>query len=279
MLTENDVIWHCHDQNESQDAALVDIAQDYVLNHFHQQGFFSRGLVLIGPAALRKYRAGIRARFSHTLDFTTQDGGLAGWALAALSDVTLGGFHFRAEIADERHATLHITAPFDAPELESPVEISSETLRLRPRILDPVPVEVHWSYGFTMPSLPVIRAEEDIADRLVRFPTSQLPRDLYDLAWYAARPFDEDLVRRLWVLKTYEEYRATGRQDPIDPGAVFNDCGITHDLTESDAAWIATVKLRYVFLQDLTLDEQRWCAVNPADEPNIAEAFSALTFH
>ena len=279
MLTEDDVIWHCHDQHESRDAALVDIAQDYVLNHFHQQGFFRRGLVLTGSAALRKYRAGIRSRFSPTLDFSATDGGLAGWALAALSDVTLGGFHFRAEIADERHATLRITAPFDWPELETAVDISGEALRLRPRILDPVPVEVHWSYGFTMPSLPVIRAEEDIADRLVRFPTSQLPRDLYDLAWYAARPFDEDLVRRLWVLKTYEKFRSEGREGPIDPGTIFDGCHVTHDLTDSDAAWIVTVKLRYIFLKDLTLDEQRWCKVDPADESNVAEAFSALTFH
>ena len=277
MLTENDVIWHCHDQQASRDAALIDIAQDHVLNHLHQQGFFTRGLVLTGSVALRKYRAGIRARFSPSLELSTPDGGLAGWALATLSDIDCGGFHFQTEIADERHATLRIHAPFDWSEVETTIDISDEPLRLRPKILDAIPVEVHWAYGFPMPSLPVIRVEEDIANRLIRFSRSALPRDLYDLAWYAARPFDEDLVRRLWVLKMYGECRQ-GAQKAINPDTVFSDCQITSDLSDSAAAWIVTVKLRYVFLKDLTIDEQRWCELNPADEGDVSQALSSLTF-
>ena len=276
MLTENDVIWHCHDQEASRDAALVDIAQDHVLNHLHQQGFFARGLVLTGSVALRKYRAGIRARFAPSLEFSTPDGGLAGWALATLSDSDLGGFHFQTEITDERHATLRIKAPFDWPVVQTTIDISDEPLRLRPKILDAVPVEVHWSYGFPMPALPVIRAEEDIANRLIRFSHSSNPRDLYDLAWYAARPFDEDLVRRLWVVKMYNE--SDKGSGTIDPDTIFSDCQITSDLTDSAAAWIVTVKLRYVFLKDLTIDERRWCELNPADEADVAQALSSLTF-
>jgi len=278
MLTQNDVIWHCHGNQTSKDAALVDIAQDYVLQHLNQQGFFARGLVLTGSVALRKYRAGIRARFSPTLEFSTTDGGLAGWTLATLSDVTLSGFHFSTEMTDERHATLHITAPFEWPDIESGIEIHAEPLLLRPKTLDPVPVEVHWSYGFTMPSLPVICAEEDIADRLIRFPHTVAPRDLYDLAWYAARPFDEDLVRRLWVLKMYDEYRRDGRKEEIDAGQVFANCHLAGGVPHDEAAWVDTVKLRYVFLKDLTPNEQRWCQVNPADEQDVAQALASMSF-
>jgi len=274
MLTENDVIWHCHDKEASRDAALVDIAQDHVLSHLYQQGFFSRGLILTGSAALRKYRAGIRARFSPSLEFSTSDSGLAGRALATLSDADLGGFHFQTEIADERHARLRIHAPFDWEDVETDVVISSEPLHLRPKILDAVPVEVHWSYDFSMPSLPVICAEEDIANRLIRFPTAPTSRDLYDLAWYAARPFDEDLVRRLWVLKMYTELIRAGREKPIDSDQIFADCGVS----DSDAGWMATVKLRYVFLKDLTPNEQRWCQLKSADEPDVAQALSSMAF-
>jgi len=279
MLTQNDVIWHCHDKERvSRDAALIDIAQDHVLSHLHQQGFFARGLVLTGSVALRKYRAGIRARFSPSLEFSTPDGGLAGWALAALSDVDLGGFRVQTEIIDERHAMLRITTPFDWPDVETSVEISADTLRLRPKTLDPIPVEVHWSYGFPMPSLPVICAEEDIVNRLIRFSRSPMPRDLYDLAWYAARPFDEDLVRRLWVLKMYGELRRDGREGPIDPDLIFADCQITGEMPDSDAAWTVTVKLRYIFLKDMTPNEQRWCLLDPADEPDVTQALASLCF-
>jgi len=278
MLTENDVIWHCHDDRTSRDAAVVDIAQDQILNYLHKQGFFSRGLVLSGSAALRKYRGGIRARFSPDLEFSTPDGGLAGWTLAALSDIDLGGFHVQTEIADERHARLHIRAPFEWPVVETNIDISSDPLRLRPKTLDPVPVEVHWSYGFPMPSLPVIRAEEDIADRLIRFSASGMPRDLYDLAWYAARPFDEDLVRRLWVLKMYVQSRLDHREEPIDPSDISHGAQGADKLPEAVASWIVTVQLRYVFLTDLTMDEQRWCRLDPADEADVAHALAALSF-
>lgn len=66
---------------------------------------------------------------------------------------------------------------------------------------------IHDRYDFTLPATPVVRVEEAISEKLVRYRRVSLARDLYDLQWYATSggPFDEALVRRLWVLKVYRD--------------------------------------------------------------------------
>jgi len=60
---------------------------------------------------------------------------------------------------------------------------------------------IHRRYGFMLPAIPTARIEEVIAEKLARYRRGSLARDLYDLAWLSARPFDEVLARRLTVLK------------------------------------------------------------------------------
>ena len=53
-------------------AALIDVAQDLLLAHLHEQATFEH-LVLKGGTALRKLYAGNAGRFSTDLDFSVRD--------------------------------------------------------------------------------------------------------------------------------------------------------------------------------------------------------------
>jgi predicted nucleotidyltransferase component of viral defense system len=53
-------------------AALIDIAQDLLLAHLHDQGVFEH-LVFKGGTALRKLYAGNAGRFSTDLDFSVRE--------------------------------------------------------------------------------------------------------------------------------------------------------------------------------------------------------------
>jgi predicted nucleotidyltransferase component of viral defense system len=143
---------------------------------------------------------------------------------------------------------------------------------------------IHKVYDFTMPTLPVVAQEEAIAEKLARFRRVPLARDLYDLTWYASQPFDEPLVRRLWVLKTYRDIVRDGRGDrPIDPGQVLRhwvpanfrseDIGYLVGVTDI-RGWLATVHRRFAFLCGLDEDEVRWCQGNPRDAYEVLQALS-----
>ncbi|MDR2620237.1 MAG: nucleotidyl transferase AbiEii/AbiGii toxin family protein [Propionibacteriaceae bacterium] len=72
-MTEAFLTRHYQGVRNGRDAALLDIAQDHALYHFHREGLFERGLVFKGGTALRKYRAGQTGRFSTDLDFSAPD--------------------------------------------------------------------------------------------------------------------------------------------------------------------------------------------------------------
>ncbi|MDR1635611.1 MAG: nucleotidyl transferase AbiEii/AbiGii toxin family protein [Bifidobacteriaceae bacterium] len=174
---------------------------------------------------------------------------------------------------DGRRAALVIDTPFGRPNLAAKIELARHPLSLPVELLGPVPVPIHRLYDFEVPTIPVVNQAEAIAEKLARFRRVDLARDLYDLAWYAARPFDEPLVRRLWVLKTYRDIMDDGRGDkPIDPGQVLHDRKDTAFRSEDIgyltgkvdlAAWMATVQHRFVFLRDFDPDELRWAGCDP----------------
>jgi predicted nucleotidyltransferase component of viral defense system len=286
-ITEGHLTRHYRGARNARNAAMLDIAQDHALRHLADTGLFERGLVFKGGTALRKYRAGTAGRFSTDLDFAAPDESLAIDALAAIEDVNIDGFRFRADqIGDDgRRATLVIDTPFGRPNLPAKIELARHPLSLPVEMLAPIPVPIHRAYGFEVPTMPVMRQEEAIAEKLARFRRVDLARDLYDLAWYAGRPFDEPLVRRLWVLKTYRDIVRDKRgTKPIDPEQVL------HDRRESDfrsedighltskvnvPGWMATVQRRFQFLRNLDEDERRWCAGNPRDDYEVTETLAS----
>ena len=54
---------------QGREAAIVDIAQDLVLRHIHENGFLDK-MAFKGGTALRKLYAGTAGRFSLDLDFS-----------------------------------------------------------------------------------------------------------------------------------------------------------------------------------------------------------------
>jgi len=287
-ITEGYLTRHYQGIRGARDAALLDIAQDHALFHLHNVGLFERGLVFKGGTALRKYRAGSTGRFSTDLDFAAPDDALAIDTLAAIEDVDIDGFHFKAvDLGDDgRRATLIIDTPFGRPQLAAKIELARYPLSLPLEVLSPILMPIHAIYSFAMPALPVVNQNEAIAEKLARFRRVDLARDLYDLAWYAERPFNESLVRRLWVLKTYRDIVRDKRGDkPIDPDQVLHNRKDANFRSEdigyltgkvSIQAWMTIVQHRFGFLRDLDGDEQRWCACNPRDDYAVTQALETI---
>jgi len=287
-VTEAFLTRHYQGVRNGRDAALLDIAQDHALYHLHREGLFDRGLAFKGGTALRKYRAGQTGRFSTDLDFAAPDDDLAIDTLAAIENVTVDDFQFRiTEVGDDgRRAALVIDTPFGRPNLAAKIELARHGLNLPAEVLDPIPMAVHRAYDFQMPAVPVINLAEAIAEKLARFRRVDLARDLYDLSWYAACPFDKRRLRRLWVLKTYRDIVVDGRgTKPIDPEQVLHtrqpsdfrseDIGSLTGQVDIPA-WMATVQGRYAFLRDLDDEERRWCACDPRDAYEVGQALDSI---
>jgi predicted nucleotidyltransferase component of viral defense system len=113
-----------------------------------------------------------------------------------------------------------------------------------------------------------------------------LARDLYDLAWFAPRPLDDNTVRRLWMIKVYFDIVDDGRgQPPISPDDVLSardprrftgeEIGYLTQPVDIEA-WIATVRSRYQFLAHLRVDERRWALCNAGHRREVIAAVAAL---
>jgi predicted nucleotidyltransferase component of viral defense system len=288
-LTEGHLVRHYQGVKGGRDAALLDIAQDFALHHLHELGLFGRGLVFKGGTALRKFRAGSAGRFSTDLDFTAGEEGLALDVLQALDGADVDGFGFTVERMgdDGRRGDLRVETPFGSPDLGAKVELSRHPLTLPAELLEPVPLPIHARYGFVMPALPVVRAEEAVAEKLARYRRVSLARDLYDLAWFAqAGALDEPLVRRLWVLKSFRDVVVDGRGDkPLNPERLLSQREVA-DFDREDIGvltrpvdiptWVAQLQTRYAFLRDLTADERRWSACNARDRHDVEEHLATL---
>ena len=288
-ITEGYLTRHYQGIRGARDAAVLDIAQDHALYHLNRIGLFDTGLVFKGGTALRKYRAGSSGRFSTDLDFAAPDETLAIDTLSAVEDIDINGFRFQAvDLGDDgRRATLIVDTPFGRPNIAAKIELARHPLSLPVELLAPIPVPVHRLYGFEMPAVPVVNQAEAIAEKLARFRRVDLTRDLYDLAWYAEHPFNEPLVRRLWVLKVYRDIVRDKRGGkPIDPEQVLH-ARKADDFRSEDIGyltgkvdipgWMTTITRRFGFLRDLDDQEQLWCACNPRDDYDVTQALATIT--
>jgi predicted nucleotidyltransferase component of viral defense system len=291
-ITEGHLARHHQGIKGGRDAALLDIAQDHALHLLHNAGLFERGLVFKGGTALRKFRAGNAGRFSTDLDFAAPDEEVALAALQALDRVEVDGFIFAIENLgdDGRRGDLFVDTPFGRPQLGAKIELARHALSLAPEILDPVRLPIHDRYDFVLPTTPVVRVEEAVAEKLARYRRVSLARDLYDLQWFATSgALDESLVRRLWVLKVYRDVVVDTRgTKPVDPQEILRprdesefrreDIGyLTKPVRLKD--WIAIIRSRYAFLADLDADEQRWAQCNERDLHEVETALASFRAH
>lgn len=277
---------------------MLDVAQDHLLAYLHDQGLFDRGLVFKGGTALRKMRAGDAGRFSTDVDFCAPAPGLASLVLDTIDGVEVAQFSFHLAERRPKRADLLVTGPFGPSAniatqvaMTSKVELSARRPWLAPDSLPFLSLPVHHSYDLPngLPTLPVLRLEESVAEKLARYARIPLARDLYDLVWYGEHDtLDEPLVRRLWILKVYYDVVLDGRW----PRRTFNPESILTPRAAADideesigyliqpvriAEWERAFRRRYAFLADLTDDERAWARCHIDDRIGHQRAVAALT--
>lgn len=206
-------------------AALLDVAQDHLLWLLAEERLFDDGrLIFKGGTSLRKFRLGNSGRFSTDLDFTAPNDDVVA-ACEVMNGAVIAGFTFvlDEESNDARHWRLRVThTDLGTPGVDAAVEFARRPLACLPERLGFIESPIHKAYEIRLPELPVIAVEEAIAEKLARYRRVPLARDLYDLAKFAERTFDEALVRRLWVLKVWGDVVNDGRgSPPVDPTDVL----------------------------------------------------------
>ena len=161
-----------------------------------------------GGTALRKLRFGHKSRFSFDLDFDVEEGADEIIAEEITGHSSLG---FTFEVSERRgHSYLRITSdllPSGAYDVK--VDFSHRgcwlpSEQLRPLASPALPAGI-WHGGATIPTM---RLEEQIAEKLSRWQTKRLVRDLHDIAAAYHLITDEALVARMYVLKSHKNWSA-----------------------------------------------------------------------
>lgn len=268
------------------DGALIDVAQDHALHLLHEAGLFDIGLVFKGGTALRKFRLGSAGRFSTDLDFAVSERGLAELVFEHLHGVSIDGFEFTVEqLVPARRARLHITSALGSPVIPARIDVSHELPWILAELVQPIALPIHRAYSIQLRKTPVITVEELLAEKLARYRRDSLARDLYDLAWFSLRPFDESLVRRLTILKVWRDINITGLgRAPFDPEEILRPrarrefqeeaIGFLTSPVEIEN-WVEAVRRRYAFLRNVDDVERGFLAANQRDEWIVEQLIAA----
>lgn len=191
------------------EAAALDAAFDVLLQEMHAQGLFEEfSVVFKGGTALRKLRFGHKGRFSFDLDFDVEPGS-EDIIAEELDGFAAAGFYF--EVAERRgHRHLRIASsllPDGAYDVK--MDFSHRGYWLAPDHLVPaaspaLPPDI-WD---PQAAVPTMKLEENIAEKLSRWQTRRLVRDLHDIsaAWRLIE--DTELVAELYVLKSHRNWLA-----------------------------------------------------------------------
>ena len=233
-----------------EEAAVLDVAFDHLLYGLHERSVYEvLDLTLKGGTALRKYHLGHRSRFSFDLDFAAEEGADE---LVAEEIDGMAFPHFEFTVQERRgHYNTHVATDLLAGGgLRAKMDFSTRGLWLPPEQRNLVPTPVHTAYPFDAGfAVPVIRVDENVAEKLGRWQERPLVRDLYDLGALSTRVADPELVTRMWVLKCHAGMTSGSRRGS-GPAASVDD--------------LTSRKLAATFvLEDLVL---------PADPPDHTKA-------
>jgi predicted nucleotidyltransferase component of viral defense system len=292
-LTHALVLRHAGNRKDAYSAGLLDIAQDHALHLLHGGGFFDRpDVVLKGGTSLRKCRLGNGGRFSTDIDLAAPNDNDVLDICGALDGAKISGFTFAVVDAGSKDGRIwHLDVVHE--ELGNVtglarLEFARRKLACAPEWLVPIRLPIHDEYDFTPAALPVIAEIEACAEKLARYRRSPpLARDLYDLAWFATRPTDEKLLRRLWVLKVYCDVIEDGRggkpllaDDLLQKREVKDfpaaSIGVLAQPTDIPG-WEAKVRKRFAFLADMDDDEKRFALLNARDLDDVRARLREVT--
>lgn len=207
------------------EAAIIDVAQDLLLRYLHDADVLE-SLVFKGGTALRKLYAGQHGRFSTDLDFAVRNVGDDAETIVSIlanevDGLEIGPFRFGI---DDRRGKRHLTIASDLGDVE---QLTSKLDVNPPPWLEPdsmpwVHMPIHDRYGGALPQLPVVRLEENMAEKIARLNRTTTARDVYDLVWIMrvwrrreGANLDLDLVRRLAVLKVWADLHGVSSERVI----------------------------------------------------------------
>ena len=276
MITAGYLARHAGPARGARDVALLDVCQDYALDYLNTLRVFEFGVVLKGGTSLRKFRAGNAGRFSTDLDFATPDLETAQFVISSLDGAEHHEVRMHVESREKLRGVIRFETPLGEPTIAAKLELSSRPLWLPTQLVAPIPLPVHKAYEFVPPDLPVPAVEEAIAEKLAAWRRRRKIRDLYDLFWFGRGALNEVLVRRLFVLKVWNDVVRDGLGDaPLDAADVVAEVdyrSLAHEdiglLTQpvDPRAWLQYVRARYAFIVDLDEDEQRVARCSLGDD-------------
>lgn len=195
---------------QGRSAALIDVAQDLLLRELHDRGVLDL-LAFKGGTAIRKVYAGAAGRFSTDLDFSVRNldddpRAIEGVIAEVCEGLEVGGITFGVlEHRGKLTLTYSSSLAGNASPLTSKLDLGPPPW-LEPANREWVPLPIHDVYGGSLPSLPVVSLEENVAEKMARLNRRTYARDVFDLVWIAKQPgilVDRTLVRRLLVLKCW----------------------------------------------------------------------------
>lgn len=286
MITEGHLARHHMGRSGMRGPALLDVAQDYALQHLYREGVFDLGVVLKGGTSLRKFRAGNAGRFSTDLDFAAPDVDTGELLLDLLDGAQIEGVTFHVTNRTALRGSLDVETPIGRPDIPARVEITARPLWLPCEALVPIPSPAHRGYEFELAALPAPAIEEALAEKLAAWRRRQKIRDLYDLYWFGRGALDEALVRRILALKVWHDVVDDGLGTaPFDPAAivqVFDAAKLPPEniglLTQpvEPVRWLAEVRARYEFLVRLDSLEVEVARCNPGDRWKVQQLVDTL---
>lgn len=194
------------------EAAVIDVAQDFMLTHLAQIGVL-KNLVIKGGTGLRKFYAGNAGRFSTDLDFALSDYSLQveqvqEQLFKAINSYKNDYFAYKVTELRGRLVIKYETDFIDTFSLSTKIDIAP-TVWIKPQLMNWVSIPIHQNYGFELPKIQVINLWENMAEKIARLNRRLLARDIYDLVWIAKTSphsaFSRDIVRNISVFKIWTD--------------------------------------------------------------------------
>ena len=193
------------------EAAIIDIAQDFLLSYLEDKGKMDH-VSLKGGTAIRKLYAGKEGRFSLDLDFSIDDpdSDPADRTLDFISEIDglkIGPFSY--SISERRNKWyIGLSSPYNDGEIfRTKLDFASYPW-IEPVTRSVVTLPIHKQYGFELPEIHTVCLEENMAEKIARLNRTSTARDMYDLNWLletksVSDTIDKGLLKRLVVLKIW----------------------------------------------------------------------------
>ena len=188
-----------------------DVVLTYVLKMMKEDGIMG-DLAFKGGTCLRKIYQGRVGRFSEDLDFTLIGYDLAGLERRFLSFIeeargygfTLSFDNLRKSWGGSFACDVHYNHGWNRGDFKFEVSLREDPILevLDRRIKD----ELYFKYTEFEPfDVPCMQLEEVLAEKIRATHQRATARDVWDLYQYATRPYDRDLVKRLAVIKFWND--------------------------------------------------------------------------